>query len=413
MRAGAAVRRGGAVLGVDDAERHPAQRRGADAAGGRADRRRAGAVLRLLVVLPARPAVPARRAVGGVRAVAARVADRARAGDAAWRCSSTCWPARRRLGAARARAPRWSPRSRWRSRAGRIRSRSSLALALGALLVFERPRSWPACSAASRAAWRIEFAAYLGLGILIAYAVRPAGRGARARRRRALRGRGGARAALVLYAPVVAAAGSATRGTCWSLPAGGLHRLPVAAVPARLRRAAEHELGRRVLRRLVRGLLHFYLPLALVVGLVGVAARAGAALPARALAQVAAPCSRSAGALPAHAAGHLPHGAAGGDGGASWRRGRWRRRASPRRPAGAARPGRSRRSAAARRWRWRWRGRPWSRGSTGAGSSCAPTRPRCDLPVADGVRVRRERARAARGAVRYVRARSRRATRST
>jgi hypothetical protein len=79
----------------------------------------------------------------------------------------------------------------------------ALAFALGALLTFEDTPLKAGMLAGACAAWRIEFAAYLGLGILIAYALAPAERARRA-------GRFAGAAALtaaVLYGPVVIAAG--------------------------------------------------------------------------------------------------------------------------------------------------------------------------------------------------------------
>jgi hypothetical protein len=49
----------------------------------------------------------------------------------------------------------------------------ALALALGALLLFEQRPLAAGALAGMGAAWRIEFAAYLGLGIVLAYALRP------------------------------------------------------------------------------------------------------------------------------------------------------------------------------------------------------------------------------------------------
>ncbi|MEA2479477.1 MAG: hypothetical protein QOJ07_1399, partial [Thermoleophilaceae bacterium] len=83
----------------------------------------------------------------------------------------------------------------------------ALALALGALLVLDRPLlAGVLCGVC--ALWRIEFAGYLGLGVLVAYAVRPSGRDA-------LRFAGTALGvALAGYAPVVLSAGI---GRSWDL----------------------------------------------------------------------------------------------------------------------------------------------------------------------------------------------------
>ncbi len=90
----------------------------------------------------------------------------------------------------------------------------TLAVCLGALLCLERPALAGALTGVA-AFWRIEFAAYLALGILLAYAVRgdwrrpAANEGTRgASRRPAVRYAGAAAAvAAVLFAPFVIAAG--------------------------------------------------------------------------------------------------------------------------------------------------------------------------------------------------------------
>ena len=175
----------------------PAQRRGADAAGRGADRRRPGALPRLLVVLSARPAAAARRAVGAVRAVAAVVAVVRVLCDARpWRCWSGGW----RAAAARR---RWAALGGVAGGALALAYPSgphpfplTLALCLGALLVPRRGRRSAGALTGVAAFWRIEFAAYLG-------ARRPAGvRGARA---------GWARAALRFAGAAVGDGGGAVR----------------------------------------------------------------------------------------------------------------------------------------------------------------------------------------------------------
>ena len=109
----------------------------------------------------------------------------------------------------------------------------ALALALGALLAFERRPALAGVLVGAAAAWRIEFAAFA--------------RAARCLRRAARAGCAGSRLAAVAdgrrrsTCPVVIAAGS---GRSWDLlvdyPLTGLPRLPDAAVPALLRRPAEH-----------------------------------------------------------------------------------------------------------------------------------------------------------------------------
>ena len=86
----------------------------------------------------------------------------------------------------------------------------TLAMCLGALLLMERRPALAGALAGLAAFWRIEFAAYLALGILLAYALRPTAgsEGVRARARPALGFTSAAAAvAAVLYVPVVAAAG--------------------------------------------------------------------------------------------------------------------------------------------------------------------------------------------------------------
>ena len=119
------------------------------------------------------------RAVGAVRAVAALVAGRcacSRRGRS--RCSS--WRARRaRRGAAaawRSRRGSW-PRSRWRTRPARTRSRRRSRCASARSCLIERRPALAGALAGVAAFWRIEFAAYLALGILLG--VRGAANGGR------------------------------------------------------------------------------------------------------------------------------------------------------------------------------------------------------------------------------------------
>lgn len=88
----------------------------------------------------------------------------------------------------------------------------ALAFALGALLLFERHPVWAGILVGACAAWRIEFAAYLGVGILLALAVSPE----KEMRRRALPlvVCASVISATVLYLPVVAQAGI---GPSWDL----------------------------------------------------------------------------------------------------------------------------------------------------------------------------------------------------
>src|SRR3954447_15822189 len=82
----------------------------------------------------------------------------------------------------------------------------ALALALTSLLLFDRRPVLAGIAAGVCAFWRLEFAGYLALGILLAYAIRPLPRPNRAR----AAGRFALSAVLsgaALFAPVVAAAG--------------------------------------------------------------------------------------------------------------------------------------------------------------------------------------------------------------
>jgi hypothetical protein len=150
-----------------------------------------------------------------------------------------------------------------------------LIMALAALLLFEERPLTAGALAGIAAAWRIEFAAYLGLGIVLAYGVRGvAGRGgfdAAAFGRDA----GGFAAialatALLLIAPVVAAAGFSDS---WDL----LVRYPVEdfadyqSLPFPLDYDGPLNTGSLggFLSDSAENLLLFYLPLALVIGLAG------------------------------------------------------------------------------------------------------------------------------------------------
>jgi hypothetical protein len=145
----------------------------------------------------------------------------------------------------------------------------ALALALGALLLVERRPLAAGALIGLAAVWRLEFAGYAALGIACAFAA-AAGP---ARERLALIGRfagGAVAAAAVLYAPVVAAAGL---GRSWDLLVeyplfdfGDYQSLPfptdydgplnTSSIGGFISDSAEN-------------LVHFYLPLALLVGLAG------------------------------------------------------------------------------------------------------------------------------------------------
>lgn len=149
----------------------------------------------------------------------------------------------------------------------------ALALALGALLAIDRGAAGAGGAATLRparpllagalaglcAVWRIEFAAYLALGVACAFAF--GADPARERLARFGRFAGAAAAvALLLYLPVVAAAGL---GRSWDL----LVRYPIVdfgkyqSLPFPLDYPGELGDSER--------LLHFYLPLALLIGVAG------------------------------------------------------------------------------------------------------------------------------------------------
>jgi hypothetical protein len=142
----------------------------------------------------------------------------------------------------------------------------TLALALAALLLFERTPLAAGALAGVAAAWRIEFAAYLALGVVLAYAVRGQG---------FLRPAGSflgaaAVAALLLYVPVVAAAGL---GDSWDL----LVRYPIEdfgeyqslPFPLNYDGPLNTDSIGGFLSDSAENLLVFYLPLALMLGLAG------------------------------------------------------------------------------------------------------------------------------------------------
>jgi hypothetical protein len=161
----------------------------------------------------------------------------------------------------------------------------TLVLCLGALLVFERRPLVAGALVGVAAAWRLEFAAYLGLGIVLAYAVRPRphppDRPAPDHGRSAFDAAGFARdaagfaataltVALLLYAPVVAAAGL---GESWDL----LVRYPVEdfgdyqslPFPIDYDGPLNTDSIGGFFSDSAENLLLFYLPLALVLGLAG------------------------------------------------------------------------------------------------------------------------------------------------
>ena len=150
-----------------------------------------------------------------------------------------------------------------------------MVLALAVLLLFEsRPLSAGALVGVA-AAWRIEFAAYLGLGVVLAYALRVEGDRRGFDRAAFARDAGGFAAmalatALLFFAPVVAAAGLSDS---WEL----LVRYPLEdfsdyqSLPFPLDYDGPFNTGSLggFFSDSAENLLLFYLPLALVLGLAG------------------------------------------------------------------------------------------------------------------------------------------------
>ena len=140
----------------------------------------------------------------------------------------------------------------------------ALALALGALLAFDRRPLVAGVLVGLVGVWRIEFAAYLGLAILVGYAVRPDAR----RLADSARVVGASLAtALLFYAPVVLAAGI---GDSWEL----LIRYPIEdfsdyqSLPFPTDYPGGFDFsGPRASWNTIGALLNFYLPLALLVGM--------------------------------------------------------------------------------------------------------------------------------------------------
>jgi hypothetical protein len=141
-----------------------------------------------------------------------------------------------------------------------------MALALGALLCLERP-AWCGVLVGVAAVWRIEFAVYLGLGVLIADAVRPGDD------RGAIVGRFLTAAfgvAVLLYTPVVIAAGF---GDSWDLlvdyPLTDFSDYQTLPFPLDYDGILNTSSIGGFFSDSFEEILHFYLPLALVLGLVG------------------------------------------------------------------------------------------------------------------------------------------------
>ena len=173
-------------------------------------------------------------------------------------------------------AARWLPLATWLAAACAMAFPSqphpfpiALALALGALLAVERRPLLAGVLLGACAAWRLEFAAYAGLGIAVAHVL--SSEPGRERITRFGRVAGAAVVTgLVLYLPVVFAAGL---GRSWEMlieyplfDFGDYQSLPF---PLDYDGPLNTSGVRGFLSDSAENLVHFYLPLALVVGLAG------------------------------------------------------------------------------------------------------------------------------------------------
>ncbi|HEX8647562.1 MAG TPA: hypothetical protein VF715_11725 [Thermoleophilaceae bacterium] len=182
--------------------------------------------------------------------------------------------ARRRTGAGA--HARWLPLAAWLAAACAMAFPSgphpfpiALALALGALLAAERRPLLAGVLLGLCAVWRLEFAAYAGLGIAVAHALSAGPRRERAGRLGRVAGAATAAGAL-LYLPVVLAAGV---GRSWEmlieyplLDFGDYQSLPF---PLDYDGPLNTSGAGGFLSDSAENLIHFYLPLALVIGLAG------------------------------------------------------------------------------------------------------------------------------------------------
>ena len=323
--AGRAVRPRRAALRPDDPLGDQPARRGPDAAGGRADRRRPAALPRLLRQLRARPVLPDRRA--RLRCSGPRCSP---GGSCAWR-STPAWPCSptRSSAATRPSRSRWAPGwpwpRRWRSRASRTPTRPRWRSASAGCCSPSAAPVLAGALAGVAAVFRLDLgvAALAGVGAARGPASAAAAR--RADRRLAV--------ALVLLAPVVIAA----PGDFWDQTIGfaldeqGLQRLPL---PGAWDGGFEPN-----------KILEHYFPYVLLAGDRALAGRGGRA--AAAGAPVGArPAGRRRRRLPAGARRRLPpRPARRGAARAAGHRGGARARAGPHRldgrPGGRARPDRA------------------------------------------------------------------------
>ena len=148
----------------------------------------------------------------------------------------------------------------------------TLAMALGALLLMEKRPVLAGGLAGLAAVWRIEFAAYLGVGMLLAYAMRPVPRREQAEAAALFAGAALGVAAL-LYAPVVFTAGL---GDSFDLliryPVQDFSHYQSLPFPVDFDGVLNTSSIGGFLSDSAESLLLFYLPLVLMIGLVGAVA---------------------------------------------------------------------------------------------------------------------------------------------
>ena len=145
----------------------------------------------------------------------------------------------------------------------------TLALCMASLLLMEKRPVLAGGLAGLAALWRIEFAAYLGLGVLLAHAIRPVPRREQAEAAALFAG-SALGVALILYAPVVIAAGL---GDAFDLliryPVQDFARYQSLPFPVSYDGVLNTSSIGGFLGDSAEPLLLFYLPLALMIGLAG------------------------------------------------------------------------------------------------------------------------------------------------
>ena len=148
----------------------------------------------------------------------------------------------------------------------------TLALCIASLLLMERRPVLAGGLAGIAALWRIEFAAYLGLGVLLAHAIRPVPRRDQAEAAALFAGTALA-VAIVLYAPVVVAAGL---GDAFDLmiryPVQDFARYQSLPFPVSYHGVLNTSSIGGFFADSAESLLLFYLPLVLMIGLAGAVA---------------------------------------------------------------------------------------------------------------------------------------------